>query len=93
MGPSSDLNPCEQSEATCAYAVQVLRAGEMAAAETHIASCPDCRRELENLRPMVGRFVSPAPWSGLEWEKTIWIWIGWLGLAAGLVTLALLSFW
>src|SRR5437763_2485080 len=27
-------------------------------AEAHIASCPNCRRELESLRPVVGRFVS-----------------------------------
>ena len=43
---------------TCAYALQGLPAGEIAAAEAHIASCPDCRRELEALRPVVDRFVS-----------------------------------
>jgi quercetin dioxygenase-like cupin family protein len=49
---------CEQSEATCAYAAQALAASEIAAAEAHIASCPDCQRELESLRPVVNRFVS-----------------------------------
>ena len=49
---------CGQSEVTCAYAAQALPASEVAAAEAHIASCPDCRRELESLRPVVGRFVS-----------------------------------
>jgi len=49
---------CEQSETTCAYAVQALGASEAAAAEAHIAACPDCRRELESLRPVVDRFVS-----------------------------------
>jgi len=34
------------------------QAREIAAAEVHIASCPDCRRELESLRPVVDRFVS-----------------------------------
>jgi len=53
-----DRNPCEQSEVTCAYAIQALAGSETAAAETHIASCPNCRRELENLRPVVNRFVS-----------------------------------
>jgi anti-sigma factor ChrR (cupin superfamily) len=48
---------CEQSEATCAYAAQALPANEVAAAEAHIASCPDCRRELESLRPVVDRFA------------------------------------
>ena len=49
---------CEQSEITCAYAAQALAANEAAAAEAHIASCPDCQRELESLRPVVNRFVS-----------------------------------
>src|SRR5436189_5647868 len=49
---------CEQSEVTCAYAAQALAASEVAAAEAHIASCPDCQRELESLRPVVDSFVS-----------------------------------
>jgi anti-sigma factor ChrR (cupin superfamily) len=51
-------NRCEQSEVTCAYAAQALAASEVAAAEAHIAACPDCRRELESLRPVVDSFVS-----------------------------------
>ena len=58
MSPSPDLNRCEQSEATCAYALQILPASEFAAAEAHIASCPDCQRELESLRLVVDRFVA-----------------------------------
>lgn len=58
MSPGPNLNRCEQSEATCAYAAQALPKGEVAAAEAHIASCPDCRGELESLRPVVDRFVS-----------------------------------
>ena len=53
-----DRDRCEQSEVTCAYAAQALAASEIAAAEAHIASCPDCQRELESLRPVVDRFVS-----------------------------------
>ena len=49
---------CEQSEVTCAYAAQALAASEVAAAEAHIAACPDCRRELERLRPVIESFVS-----------------------------------
>jgi len=55
---SFDTNRCERSEVTCAYALQVLPASEVAAAEAHIASCPDCRRELESLRPVVDSFAS-----------------------------------
>jgi hypothetical protein len=70
-------NPCEQSEVTCAYAAQALATSEIAAAEAHIASCPDCQHELESLRPVVNRFVSwptdvlpPArQWSEPEWEQ------------------------
>jgi anti-sigma factor ChrR (cupin superfamily) len=51
-------NPCKQSEVTCAYAAQALAPSESAAAEAHIASCPDCQRELESLRPVVDRFVA-----------------------------------
>ena len=53
-----DSNRCQHSEVTCAYAAQALAASEVAAAEAHIASCPDCQRELESLRPVVNRFVS-----------------------------------
>jgi anti-sigma factor ChrR (cupin superfamily) len=51
-------NRCERAELACAYALQVLPANEVTAAEAHIASCLDCQRELESLRPVVDRFVS-----------------------------------
>jgi anti-sigma factor ChrR (cupin superfamily) len=57
MSPNRTLNPCEQSELACAYAVEALSSDEVAAAELHFASCPDCRRELESLRPVVNRLV------------------------------------
>jgi ChrR Cupin-like domain len=52
------LNRCESAELTCAYVAQALSVDEIAAAEVHIASCADCRRELETLRPVVDRSVS-----------------------------------
>jgi quercetin dioxygenase-like cupin family protein len=55
---TADRNGCDHSEVTCAYAAQALAASEVAAAEAHIASCSDCQRELESLRPVVDRFVS-----------------------------------
>ena len=54
----SPYNRCAQSEVTCAFAAQALAVSEAAAAEAHIASCPDCRRELESLSPVVNNFVS-----------------------------------
>jgi anti-sigma factor ChrR (cupin superfamily) len=53
-----DRGRCEQSEVTCAYAAHALAGSEAAAAEAHIAACPDCQREVESLRPVVNRFVS-----------------------------------
>jgi anti-sigma factor ChrR (cupin superfamily) len=59
IGQSSpDRNCCAHSGITCAYAAQALAASEIAAAEAHIAACPDCRRELESLRPVMDSFVS-----------------------------------
>jgi anti-sigma factor ChrR (cupin superfamily) len=55
---SFDPNPCGQSEATCAYAAKALPPAEAAAAEAHLAVCPDCRREFESLRPVLDRFVA-----------------------------------
>jgi anti-sigma factor ChrR (cupin superfamily) len=55
---SPSPNDCENAELACAYALQALPASELAAAEAHIASCPDCQRELESLHPVVDRFVS-----------------------------------
>jgi anti-sigma factor ChrR (cupin superfamily) len=49
---------CGQSDATRAYALQALAASEVAVAEAHIGSCPDCQREFESLRPIIDRFVS-----------------------------------
>jgi ChrR-like protein with cupin domain/putative zinc finger protein len=53
-----DRNFCEKTEMACAYAVRAVPPDELSAAEAHIASCPDCRGELESLRPVVDRFVS-----------------------------------
>jgi len=58
MSPSSNPKCCEQSEQTSVYALQALPANEIAAAEDHIASCPECRRELDSLRPVIDSFVS-----------------------------------
>src|SRR5881398_139371 len=54
----SPYNRCDQNELACVYAAQALAASEVAAAEAHIAVCPDCQRELASLRPVVDRFVS-----------------------------------
>jgi anti-sigma factor ChrR (cupin superfamily) len=56
MSPS--LNRCEMAESACADVLQALPVGDLPAVEAHIASCPDCRRELESLRPVFDHLVS-----------------------------------
>ena len=58
MNPSPIRNHCEKAELACTYVLQALPTSEAATAEAHIASCPDCRREVESLRPVVDRFVA-----------------------------------
>jgi anti-sigma factor ChrR (cupin superfamily) len=58
MSPSPNSDRCPQSEVTCAYALQAVPDSEVAAIEAHIASCPDCRRELVSLRPVIKHFAS-----------------------------------
>jgi anti-sigma factor ChrR (cupin superfamily) len=58
MSSSPNLNYCEMSELTCAYALKVLPTGEVTEIRKHIASCSDCQREVESLRPVLDRFVS-----------------------------------
>jgi anti-sigma factor ChrR (cupin superfamily) len=48
----------EHGESVCLYVLQALPAGEVPAVEGQIAACPDCRQEVEALRPIVGAFVS-----------------------------------
>ena len=54
----SSSSRCERAELACACALQILSPNEVAEVEAHIASCPDCRQELESLRPVVDSFVA-----------------------------------
>ncbi len=56
MTPKPDR--CEQIELACALALLVVPESEVAAVEAHIAACPDCRHEIESVRPVVEQFVS-----------------------------------
>ncbi len=56
MSGVSNGNGCGQSETMSAFALGALTPGEMATAETHIASCAGCRDELESLGAVVDRF-------------------------------------
>jgi quercetin dioxygenase-like cupin family protein len=58
MTPKSSMNDCESAEIACAYALQVLPTSEVAAADAHIASCPECQNEVKSLCAVVNRFNS-----------------------------------
>jgi anti-sigma factor ChrR (cupin superfamily) len=51
------MSACDRAELVCAYAMRSLPGAEAAAIEDHLASCAHCRRELEQLRPIVQSFV------------------------------------
>src|SRR5689334_22174801 len=48
---------CKQIELTCAFVAQALSANEADDAERHIASCQECQREVDRLRPIVECFL------------------------------------
>jgi quercetin dioxygenase-like cupin family protein len=48
----------EHSESVSLYALRALPASEVPGVEAHIASCSECQRELERIRPVVESFVS-----------------------------------
>ena len=49
---------CDQSLQVSAYVMQALSPDEAVAIEAHIASCAECRQELETLRPVADSFVT-----------------------------------
>jgi anti-sigma factor ChrR (cupin superfamily) len=53
------------------YAVQALPAGEVARIEAQLASCAECRAELEELRAMVGSFAA-WPTDVLRPSTSLW---------------------
>ncbi|HET7366624.1 MAG TPA: cupin domain-containing protein [Burkholderiales bacterium] len=68
MSRAADRDHCAQAELVCAYALHALPVGDVAAIQAHLASCAQCRQELEALRPVVDSFSSwptdvlrPAP--------------------------------
>lgn len=58
MSATADKNACRQTEQLFAYAVQALPPHQAVAMEAHVAECPDCRQELDSLRPVVESFVA-----------------------------------
>ena len=57
MSSFLDSSLCNWSAQVSAYVMQALPPDEAAAVEAHLASCSQCRQELETLRPVVDTFV------------------------------------
>jgi anti-sigma factor ChrR (cupin superfamily) len=61
----------EQTDLVFLYALQALSSDEVAAAEIHLAACSECRRELQNLRPIVRSF-SAWPTDVVRPSASLW---------------------
>jgi anti-sigma factor ChrR (cupin superfamily) len=57
VSSSLDSNLCKEAAQLSAYVTQALPPDEAAAMEAHIASCPQCRQDLETLRAVVDSFA------------------------------------
>jgi len=57
MSSPFNANPCDQTAQIAAYVMNALPPDEATAFEGHIESCPQCRHELESLRPVADSFV------------------------------------
>jgi anti-sigma factor ChrR (cupin superfamily) len=53
------------------YALRALPASEIPVLEAHLSMCPDCRQEMERLRPIIGAFVS-WPTDVLRPTESLW---------------------
>jgi quercetin dioxygenase-like cupin family protein len=48
---------CERTERVAEYVLRALPASERSAFEAHVDECPECREELDALRPVIDSFV------------------------------------
>jgi anti-sigma factor ChrR (cupin superfamily) len=71
MSASSGKYRCDQSELVAVYALRALPLSQVPAIEAHISACPDCREELQTLRPVVDSFVS-WPTDLLRPPESLW---------------------
>jgi anti-sigma factor ChrR (cupin superfamily) len=58
MSPASDQHGPDYAEQVFLYALQALPPSEAALVGAHIAACPECRQEMETLRPVINAFVA-----------------------------------
>lgn len=71
MSPTPDETACDQSDQVALLAIGALDPQEQAAVEAHVAACPQCRQELEQLRAVADTFVY-APTDVLRPTAPLW---------------------
>ena len=71
MTAASDQDRCDQTELVSAYALRALPLGEASAMAAHIATCAQCRQELQALHPIVESFAA-WPIDVLRPPTSIW---------------------
>jgi anti-sigma factor ChrR (cupin superfamily) len=71
MTAPSNMHGPEHSELVCIYALQALPPGEVPGVEAQMSTCPQCREELEALRPVIHSFVA-WPTDVLRPSASIW---------------------
>ncbi len=55
---SRDPTRCDRLELAAVHVLNALPPAELVALLAHMAACPDCRREVESLDPVIDRFVA-----------------------------------
>lgn len=71
MTSRSDKHPCGQMDLVSSYALRALPASEVPLVEAHISMCPDCRKQLESLRPIIDSFTF-WPTDVLRPSESLW---------------------
>jgi anti-sigma factor ChrR (cupin superfamily) len=71
MTEASRNHERDHRDSLCLYALEALPAGEVPLVAAQIAACPECREEIEALRPIVGAFVS-WPTDVLRPARPLW---------------------
>lgn len=71
MSTDSEQPRCERVELIPLYVLRALPAGESHLLEAHLTSCPECRRELQSLRPVADSLAS-TPADILRPSHSMW---------------------
>jgi anti-sigma factor ChrR (cupin superfamily) len=71
MSPATGGHQRDHLDSLCLYALQALPANEIAVVEARLAACPECRNDMEALRPVVDAFVS-WPTGVLRPSTSLW---------------------